>query len=148
MCNSANNEISHSLDSPALEGLRLELARQEENLLQALLMLQEAPNEVDAEQVAAQAESLATKRRRAIERCHPWLEEELGELGLRRHIQEYFRAYPSPLECAVEDGVRFGDWLFEKGIAKKPKSASAKKHQRIVLSVLQVGLSLRAIFLG
>ncbi len=150
VCNSVNKNLCGSGDQ-LQDDSRVELAKQEEQLLQALLMLQDAPQEVDAEQVTAQAESLATKRRRAIERCHPALEKELGEIGFRRHILEYFKQYPSPLECAFEDGTRFSNWLVQNRILHKSKvSTSAKTvaHRRIVLSVVKVGLSLKALFLG
>ncbi len=138
-----------------MEELRDELARHQEKLIQALLLLQEAPCEVDAEQVAAQANSLAAKRRRAIERCHPELEHQLGEVGVRIHICEYFKQYPSAPECAFEDGTRFINWLEERGVLK-PNQLSAGscmdsrrlRTQGIALTVIKIGLSLKAIFLS
>lgn len=136
-----------------MEELRDELAQQQERLLRALLMLQEPPFEVDAEQVAAQANSLAAKRRRAIERCHPQLEHELGEIGLRRNAFEYFKECPSSLECAYEDGTRFIKWLEERGVLKPNQFAPVPdthkfRTQHIILSVIKIGLSLKAVFLS
>lgn len=144
------NQVEHEGE---LKDLRDQLDRQQQSLLEALLRLKEAPEEVNSDQVTAQAESLALKRRRAIERSHPLypeLEKKLGDLGIRRQISEYFKEHPSACECAHEDGARFINWLRDRGLitldGKRDKVIVRKF--RIVLSALNLGLSLRAFFLG
>jgi hypothetical protein len=97
---------------------RRRLAARQEALLSALVAGALPPAGVDAERVAAQAEALIAKRRRAVRRAWPELAAALGD-GFATAFDEYARATPRrtepPAGRARSDAVDFALHLSRRG---------------------------------
>ena len=98
------------------EDARQQLAAMQAHLVRALVEGAAAPADFDCERLAAAAESLRSKRARAVAHAWPQLARAMGDAFVVR-FADYARAHPLSHDSdAFVDGRAFVDWLERAGL--------------------------------